>query len=104
MVWELGRQPCQAPSSAILEMPAGFSRLAVMKSACTLCGLAAGLASPSLKGLSKRLWHVTSAFTASLENRLQMKFLSMLGLQGISEVELATRLQLFPVLAAAGVS
>lgn len=33
MVWELGRQPCQAPSSAILEMPAGFSHLAVMKSA-----------------------------------------------------------------------
>lgn len=29
-----------------------------------------------------------------------MNFLSMLGLQGISEVKLATRLQLFPVLAA----
>lgn len=33
MAWELGRQPCQALNSGILEMPTGSSHLTGMKSA-----------------------------------------------------------------------
>lgn len=54
MAWELGRQPCHAPNSALLEMPAGSSHLTGMKSAFIYAVWSGSWARVSLfKGLIK---------------------------------------------------
>lgn len=97
MAWDFGRQPCQAPNCAVLALPASFSHLTGVKSAFIYAVWSGSWDCVSQRdcGMLPR-----QACIPRLENRLQMNFLSLLGLQNISEAELAIPFNFFPVLAA----